>query len=52
MYKERNLLLKDDRIHPNENGIKKLGAAVADIIKAQHFSEEAPVYSTQAESLL
>jgi len=27
-------------IHPNEEGVKKLGAAVANIIKAQQLSEK------------
>lgn len=40
MYAEKELLLKEDMIHPNEEGIKKLGAAVANIIKAQQLSEE------------
>ncbi len=33
MYPERKKYLKDDMIHPNDEGVKLLGAAVADVIK-------------------
>ena len=39
MYQEKDRLLSEDMIHPNEEGIKRLGAAVASIIKAQQFEE-------------
>ena len=34
MWEQRDSLLKDDMIHPNEEGSKVLGAAVAEAIKA------------------
>ena len=40
MYQEKERLLSEDMIHPNEEGIKRLGAAVSNIIKAQLFEEE------------
>ena len=40
MYQEKDRLLSEDMIHPNEEGIKRLGAAVASMIKAQQFEKE------------
>lgn len=41
MNPKKNDYLKDDKIHPNEEGIKLLGKAVADIIKKQKVKNRA-----------
>lgn len=47
IYQEKERLLSEDMIHPNEEGIKRLGAAVASMIKAQQFEERYHIVSQE-----
>lgn len=49
MNAEKNLYLKDDKIHPNEEGIKLLGKAVADIIKKQTLEKHGDFIERKSE---